>query len=679
MLRQSSNLPPICPSSSSVITRASDTHLPGSRSSDYYGETINSIPNRSHLVTHNQDDALKRKGSTYLKHTSLGSSDISSSPPATTTAGLSATSTTDFLTRQTSTTSSDTLSGFFPIQLSHTQPLSSTGTSANLCHQPPTTISAISLHNDENVNRDRNFSEVNLVRPEFEQNKSRSGSITENVTHTRSMYESVAPSVKLPLMASFPNAAAEAPPPVLHGDRQETAPGQIRNAVSSVAETEPSSFLRMRVHNFQQQRQQKLSNYGPPMAAGTPNDCSPNEDIYSKPSIPRPQGCTSSWSRHQSNSDSVYGLYTGNPQGGLRVAEPSGTAPPVDCSVQQQSYSAFQCVATTSQSYLAQPNGSTSHTDTSLFLGRCSPPLEPSSEPSNPRGAAIRSASMDSASLTSTLADDPAFGRMGTTTSPQFSTCNIRNQPNTRSKLSALQDKIVRFEGRLQVESQNRKAAEENRLNVLREAIGSVEKTLNAEVRRRLDANKTIQSGFESQLSTLQAHVERSLGEKSRQVTEAIEALSTRIRAAEDRVTAMGESQHAVAQKLSANIEQAVTDIRTLKEHLDNELKARRQREAILLDRLTDVEKQLDSRVTLERGIREKDVAHLRSTLDTVHENHVALDETFQQTLANRFHDLKVSLQQESQAREQADDDIVQALNHYTAALQSALSIANST
>jgi hypothetical protein len=34
---------------------------------------------------------------------------------------------------------------------------------------------------------------------------------------------------------------------------------------------------------------------------------------------------------------------------------------------------------------------------------------------------------------------------------------------------------------------------------------------------------------------------------------------------------------------------------------LENELKARRQREAILLDRLADVEKQLESRIALER------------------------------------------------------------------------------
>lgn len=40
---------------------------------------------------------------------------------------------------------------------------------------------------------------------------------------------------------------------------------------------------------------------------------------------------------------------------------------------------------------------------------------------------------------------------------------------------------------------------------------------------------------------------------------------------------------------------------------------------------------------------------HLRSQLDSVHENHVALDEAFQQMLANKFHELKVALQQESQ------------------------------
>ena len=252
-------------------------------------------------------------------------------------------------------------------------------------------------------------------------------------------------------------------------------------------------------------------------------------------------------------------------------------------------------------------------------------------------------------------------------------------QTDARSKLSAIQDKIVRFEGQLQVESQQKKAAEENKLQVLRESISTVEKTLNAEVRRRLETIKSLHASFENQLQTFHTHVERSVAEKQRQITEGVESIASRLHAAERRVDALHDSQNATVQKLTEDIEQATVHIRTLKEHLDNELKARRQREAILLDRLMDVEKQLESRIALERGIREKDVLQLKCSLDSIHDNHIALDDAFQQSLANTFHELKTSLQQEAQAREQADDDIVQALNHYTAALQGALSIANSS
>jgi hypothetical protein len=101
---------------------------------------------------------------------------------------------------------------------------------------------------------------------------------------------------------------------------------------------------------------------------------------------------------------------------------------------------------------------------------------------------------LESIPLKSTLCDN-FLSTNASTISSQLSDPNHITPPvNARAKLATIQDKIVRFEGQLHYETQQKKAVEENRLQVLRESISTVEKTLNAEVRRRLETVKTIQT-----------------------------------------------------------------------------------------------------------------------------------------------------------------------------------------
>lgn len=269
------------------------------------------------------------------------------------------------------------------------------------------------------------------------------------------------------------------------------------------------------------------------------------------------------------------------------------------------------------------------------------------------------------------------------TTSTVTTTTNTTTKPEdaaawpTRTKLVDLQAKIASFEAQIQAESQQRRAAEERRLNTLGESMCTLEKTLNAEIRRRLEANKTIQMGFESQLATLESHIERSLEEKERHIAAAVDALTNRIRGAENEVNAVHQAHADTVQKLKLEMERLSDALIATKENLDTELKARRQREAAMFDKMSEIEKQIEARLGLEKGIRQKDVDQLRASLESINNNHVALDDAFQKDLAAGFHELKSALEAETQARERSDDDIVQALNHYTIALQTALKIAN--
>lgn len=301
-----------------------------------------------------------------------------------------------------------------------------------------------------------------------------------------------APSVKLPLMASFPSTCAEIKPSATKDfDRQNpNTVSQLHSTASSASEIEPSSFLRMRVQSFQR-RHPRASSRGPMNMPESPDNASfANNDNKCATAA----GSAGSWNREplrdQGNTDSAQLPLKG------RIAERvSGTSSNVNnFNFQQQSFAAHHL---SSQPFVSQPHVSSgSHYVDAAPLPHCSAsPKLASIEHCSGRPCAIRSASMDTAPLDTPVTEDSVYPKPSGLSSPRSSSSFVRNQTaNTRTKLSVLQDKIVRFEGQLQVESQHRRAAEENRLNVLREAIGSVEKTLNAEVRRRLEANKAIQS-----------------------------------------------------------------------------------------------------------------------------------------------------------------------------------------
>ena len=118
-----------------------------------------------------------------------------------------------------------------------------------------------------------------------------------------------------------------------------------------------------------------------------------------------------------------------------------------------------------------------------------------------------------------------------------------------------------------------------------------------------------------------------------------------------------------------------------------------------MVRRLGVHEDEVEVAFDLERVTREKKVVALTTTLDSTILSRTKGDENFQVTAIVKFvqpeptadcaqtqafvkeelAEVKVAVKVESQTREQEDDEIVEALNRYTAKLQSSLQIINST
>merc|ERR1719272_728237 len=79
------------------------------------------------------------------------------------------------------------------------------------------------------------------------------------------------------------------------------------------------------------------------------------------------------------------------------------------------------------------------------------------------------------------------------------------------------------------METKARKDNEESALNSVRDNIVRLEKTLNSEIKRRVEANKALQAVFEAQMATVQDKLEAVFLERFDQLHSAVDSLNDRM------------------------------------------------------------------------------------------------------------------------------------------------------
>ncbi len=224
-------------------------------------------------------------------------------------------------------------------------------------------------------------------------------------------------------------------------------------------------------------------------------------------------------------------------------------------------------------------------------------------------------------------------------------------------------------------ETRTRRNAEDSKLVTARDTLQRLEKTLNAEVKRRVEANKALQEMFESQILLVQQKLEAGFEERLDKVEDAINGLSDRIGLIErdfaierDRYVRDIEDKNALVAK----------DVNSLQTAFENERLVRAEKEAVIVKRLTDIEAKTDERIETSKATIDTRLIQIRSEMEEIYRCNTTGGDKFEKFMLEEIASLKNSLLLESQSREAADDDLVNALNHYTKALQDALRIINS-
>jgi len=243
---------------------------------------------------------------------------------------------------------------------------------------------------------------------------------------------------------------------------------------------------------------------------------------------------------------------------------------------------------------------------------------------------------------------------------------------NASYKLMALAERFNGFEFQVKVEGKGRKDEEELKVQIIKDELSRLEQVLNTEVQRRSEANKALQGMFEAQMATVQDKLEAGLIERLDQLHGALDTLNDRVDNVEKDFLEARENYVRDIEDKSKMVEKDVSALQTA---FQNERADRKERETLIVAKVRDLEERTAERFTQDKKILDRQHKVLQEELEVaLHED---VDKRFQDHILEEMAALKNGLVLESQVREHADDDIVNAINHYTQAIQDALRAVN--
>lgn len=250
----------------------------------------------------------------------------------------------------------------------------------------------------------------------------------------------------------------------------------------------------------------------------------------------------------------------------------------------------------------------------------------------------------------------------------------MENMNPTQAKIGALREKFSNFQNQWESETKHRIQRDSTKLDDTKEAMSKLEGTLNSEIKRRVEANKALQTLFEHQIQSIQERLESVFIERLDKLQCAVDSLGDRMGAVERDFTLTREQYIQDIEDKNAVV---AKDVNSMQNAFENEKIDRKERELAVSRKLSEHETRTQAAFETQTASREQKYSSLRSELDQIKRSREKGDDKFQTFILEEVASVKNGLTAEGQQREQADDDIVQALNHYTKCLQDALRIIN--
>ncbi|DAZ95176.1 TPA: hypothetical protein N0F65_012430 [Lagenidium giganteum] len=250
----------------------------------------------------------------------------------------------------------------------------------------------------------------------------------------------------------------------------------------------------------------------------------------------------------------------------------------------------------------------------------------------------------------------------------------VLNSTATKAKLDKLMNDFSTFDDSMRIGTRQRREKDEYRLAEMRHEMSRLEKSLEAEIKKRIEMNKSLQNYCDEQVIEMRAQFESLLNERANQVNERLDGLAAEIQSLQQVVE---EEKRRIPLMIENKTNELTQKLISFMDAFEEERKRRLAQEEMILKRLSDHEHLTAENFDKERRDRELKYSDLKSALEAYTSNRMRADERFQSLAQEEIAGIQNALVTEAQAREREDDEIIEALNRYTAKLQESLKNCN--
>jgi len=246
-----------------------------------------------------------------------------------------------------------------------------------------------------------------------------------------------------------------------------------------------------------------------------------------------------------------------------------------------------------------------------------------------------------------------------------------------RNKLIDVGQRFVGFDKTIEGDTVKRKQEEVQKVTSAQEGLMKLEKALNSEIRRRVDANKQVQAMTETLANDMLERLQTNILARVEKLAASIESLTRRCTALEKGIS---QFRGEMPSKLQVDTAALVKEISEMRRQMELDKKNRVERDTVLLKRLAEMESHEAAQFEAEAGQLTSEIDQLRNQVDSLAKTEEVDDtrtEKFRAFIIEEISGMKNTLAVSGQAREQTDDEIVEAMKQYTNALQKGLHAAN--
>lgn len=265
-----------------------------------------------------------------------------------------------------------------------------------------------------------------------------------------------------------------------------------------------------------------------------------------------------------------------------------------------------------------------------------------------------------------------AEGQAETKKKPQKAT----DKRPVKERLHTLSNRFVGFEDTLHLTRAKKKEDEDRRIIVLQKQLTDLQAAITLESQNRNTSVRALQAWVEDQMEQWTSRVQLPLQQSLEKLTVRIEEVNDRIDVVEAKHEKERSEFPAIIDARSKELLGEIQDFRRVFEH---DQKAQAEKHKRIAVRIQDQGARLHKQFVAEKVQAEKRVAVIRQDIQVETQLRNKADKLITQAVQDHVMTLQEQITAEIAEREVADDEIVAAVNHYTAALQDGLKIVSAT